>query len=77
MPPHTALSGDLFEEPLLERGSQHIKVNPKISPRCNFLSIYISQRHQIYMSDEYQNGHYFMVKDKGPGTTGKLSFTPF
>ena len=35
MSPNTALSDDLSEELLLERGSPHIKVNPEITPKCN------------------------------------------
>ena len=38
MPPHNALSDDLSEEPPLERGSQYIKVNPEITPKCNLFT---------------------------------------
>ena len=77
MPTHTALSGDLCDVLVLERGSQYIKVNLGITPKCDFLPHVFHKRIKCYMSDEYQNGHYFIAKGKMFRMKGKWSFYTF
>ena len=77
MPTHTALSGDLCDVPVLERGSQYIKVNLEITPKCDFVAHVFHKRIKFYMSGEYQNGHYLIAKSKRFSMKVKWSFFTF